>query len=127
MKRNAMFLLLLLTLNGCSTVGSMVADAVLPGKGGVDVTANVSKGDAEGDDSVAQNGNTNVSVEGDEQTYGPVDQVVNEYGMPTHILLMFVLLAGWAIPSPSEMGHGLLRGISAIRSTLRGSDGKPRR
>jgi len=120
MKRTLSALLLVTILSGCSSILPMVADAVLPGKGGFDVTANVSKGDAEGEDSVSQNGNTNVSVEGDEQTYGPVDKVVNEHGMPTHILLMFVLLAGWAIPSPSEMGHGLLRAISAIRSTLRG-------
>lgn len=116
MIRSALLSLILLTSSGCSTVGSMVADAVLPGKGGVNVTASVSKGDAEGKGSVAQNGNTNVALEGGEQTYESVATVINEYGMPLHILLMFVLLAGWAIPSPSEMGSSLLRGISLLRN-----------
>ncbi len=117
MKRNVLLLSLVLLLSsGCSTIGSMVADAVLPSGGGVEVDANVSKGDAEGQDSVAQNGNTNVSVDAtEEQTYGSVESVVNEANLPFHVLLLMCLLAGWAIPSPEEMGHGLVRLIRALR------------
>ena len=114
--RSVLLLCLMLTLSSCSTLAPMLADAVLPDGGGVEVDANVSKGDAEGEDSVAQNGNTNVSVDaGEEQTYGSVEKVVNESGLPFHVLLLMCLLAGWAIPSPEEMGHGIVRLIRAIR------------
>ncbi len=114
--RSVLLLCLMLALSSCSTVGSMVADAILPSGGGVEVDANVSKGDAEGEDSVAQNGNTNVSVDATkEQSYGSVDSVVNEANLPFHVLLLVVLLAGWAIPSPEEMGYGIIRLIRALR------------
>ena len=44
-------LLLVATLSSCSTVAPMLADAILPDGGGVEVKANVSKGDAEGEES----------------------------------------------------------------------------
>lgn len=116
MGRIVLFLLILTTLSGCSTLGSIVADAVLPSKGGIELDANVSKGDAEGEGSTAQNGNTNISVDAtEEQTYGSVASVVNESNLPFHVLLLMCLLAGWAIPSPEEMGHGLVRLIRALR------------
>jgi hypothetical protein len=31
------------------------------------------------------------------------------------VLLLLVLLAGWAIPSPEEMGHGLARVARSVR------------
>ena len=118
--RSALLLCLALTLSSCSAVAPMLADAILPDGGGVEVDANISKGDAEGEGSVAQNGNTNVSVDAtEEQTYGTVGSVVNETGLPFHVLLLIVLLAGWAIPSPEEMGHGLVRLITAVRGTRR--------
>ena len=114
--RSVLLLCLALSLSSCSAIAPMVADAILPDGGGVEVDANVSKGDAEGEDSVAQNGNTNVSVDAtEEQTYGSVESVVNEANLPFHVLLLMVLLAGWAIPSPEEMGHGLVRLINALR------------
>ena len=116
MLRSVLFpCMLALTLTSCSTVAPLLADAILPDGGGVELKANVSKGDAEGEESVAQNGNTNVSVDATkEQTYGSVESVINESGLPFHVLLLVVLLAGWAIPSPEEMGHGIVRIIRAL-------------
>ena len=118
--RSVLLLCLSLSLTSCSTIAPLLADAVLPNGGGVEVDANVSKGDAEGEGSVAQNGNTNVSVDAtEEQTYGSVESVVNESNLPFHVLLLMVLLAGWAIPSPEEMGHGVVRLVNALRGTRR--------
>ena len=79
---------------------------------GLEVDANVGQAKTEGDDSVAQNANTAVSVEGgktEENYTGPVGQVVNESGLKPNELLLLVLLAGWAIPSPAEMLLGIAR------------------
>jgi uncharacterized protein YceK len=110
------------TTSGCSAIAPLAKDALLGGaKQGIEARANISKGDAEGQDSVAQNANTAVSLDaGSRQDYGAVDTVINESGLPFHVLLLLVLLAGWAIPSPEEMGHGLVRLIRGIRSTGRG-------
>ena len=105
------------TVSGCSALAPLAKDAILGGaKQGIEARANISKGDAEGQDSVAQNANTAVSVtSGQKEVFeGPVGTVINEAGMPIHILLLLVLLAGWAIPSPEEMGHGLVRIIRAL-------------
>ena len=103
--------------SGCSAIAPLAKDALLGGaKQGIEARANISKGDAEGQDSVAQNANTAVSVtSGQREVFeGPVGTVVNEAGLPIHILLLLVLLAGWAIPSPEEMGHGIVRIIRAL-------------
>jgi hypothetical protein len=107
-----------MALSSCSTLAPLAKDVLLGGaQKGVELKANISKGDAEGDDSVAQNANTAVSLDaGTKEVFeGPVGQVVNEAGMPIHVLLLLVLLAGWAIPSPEEMGHGLVRIVNAFR------------
>jgi len=78
---------------------------------GLSVDANVSSGDAKGEGSVAQNGNTNVSAgvtqKRDVAYTGPVERVVNNEGLGMWELALIVLLAGWAIPSPSEMVKGM--------------------
>lgn len=104
------------TTSGCSAIAPLAKDMLLGGsKQGIEASANISKGDAEGQDSVAQNANTAVSLDaGKRQDYGAVDTVVNEAGLPIHVLLLLVLLAGWAIPSPEEMGHGIVRLIRAL-------------
>ena len=90
-------------------------DAVTGQDSGLSVDANVSSGDAKGENSVAQNGNTNVSAgvtqkkEESVAYSGPVEKVVNNEGMGMWELALLVLLAGWAIPSPSEMVKGMLR------------------
>lgn len=91
--------------------GAAKATGLAP-QAGVEVDANVGQAKTEGDDSVAQNANTAVSVDGgkSEENYtGPVGQVVNEAGLEWHELLLLVLLAGWAIPSPAEMFLGIAR------------------
>ena len=104
------------TTSGCSAIAPLAKDMLLgSSKQGIEASANISKGDAEGQDSVAQNANTAVSLDaGKRQDYGAVDTVVNEAGLPIHVLLLLVLLAGWAIPSPEEMGHGIVRLIRAL-------------
>jgi len=106
-------------LSSCSTIAPLAKDMLLGGaQKGISVDANAGKAETQGDDSVAQNANTAVSVDaGSSQEYGAVDTVVNESGLPVHVLLLLVLLAGWAIPSPEEMGHGFVRIIRAIRGT----------
>lgn len=89
---------------------------------GVEVDANVAKGDAEGDNSIAQNANTAVSVDaGSQEVFeGSVGQVVNESGLKLHELLLLVLLAGWAIPSPADMSLGFFRVMRQSVDVLRG-------
>jgi len=105
------------TVSGCSALAPLAKDAILGGaKQGIEARANLGKAEGTGDGSVAQNANTAVSVtSGQKEVFeGPVGTVINEAGMPIHILLLLVLLAGWAIPSPEEMGHGLVRIIRAL-------------
>ena len=113
-------LLLTLSLSSCSTLAPLAMDALSGGADkGIEVDANAGQAKTEGDNSVAQNANTAVSVDAGntEKFEGPVGQVVNEAGLPIHVLLLLVLLAGWAIPSPEEMGHGLVRVIRALRGS----------
>ena len=121
--RNVLLLCLALSLSSCSALAPLAKDVLLGGaQKGIEVDANAGKAESTGDNNVAQNANTAVSVDaGDQEVYeGPIGQVVNEAGMPIHVLLLLVLLAGWAIPSPEEMGHGIVRLIRAIRSNERG-------
>ena len=108
---------LTISLSGCSALAPLAKDALLgSGERGIQARANISKGDAEGQDSVAQNANTAVSLDAGDTTRiaGGVDRIVNENGMPLHVLLLFLLLAGWAIPSPGEMGNGFIRFVNAL-------------
>ena len=120
--RNALIgITLTILLSSCSAIAPMVKDRILGSPKGMELRANIAKGDAEGEGSASQNANTAILVDtGYEGTYeGPVGTVVNEGELPIHLLIMLILLAGWAIPSPSEMGKGFLRAISVIRSNGR--------
>ena len=120
--RNALIgITLTILLSSCSAIAPMVKDRLLGSPKGMELRANIAKGDAEGKGSASQNANTAVLVDtGMEGTYeGPIGTVVNEGEMPIHLLLMLILLAGWAIPSPSEMGNGCLKAIRVIRSNER--------
>ena len=124
-KTAATLSLLLLLTSGCSATGLLkdVAGAALGGsQPGIEVDANVAKGDAEGEDSVAQNANTAVNLDaGSEENFeGPVGQVINEAGLEIHELLLLVLLAGWAIPSPAEMWLGFIRVMRESVQIMRG-------
>lgn len=104
-------LLSLALTSGCSGVGKLVKDAVLPDGGGVDVTANVGKVETEKGN--AQQGETNVAIAPvEENVYSaPIETVVNESGLNWWQFLAIVLLAGWAIPSPLEMLQGIARAV----------------
>lgn len=104
-------LLSLLLTSGCSGVGKLVKDAVLPDGGGVDVTANVGKVETEKGN--AQQGETNVAIAPVEETVysAPIETVVNQSGLTWWEFLTIVLLAGWAIPSPLEMLRGIARAV----------------
>ena len=122
MLRSIALVLLLSLSSGCSMLAPLAMDALSgAGQKGIEVDANAGQAKTEGDDSVAQNANTAVSVDSskNEVFEGSVGQVVNEAGLPIHVLLLLVLLAGWAIPSPEEMGHGLVRIIRALRGSSR--------
>ena len=113
-------LIVTLSLTSCSLLEKVATDAVLGPDKGLSVDANVAKGDAEGEQSVAQNANTAVSVganrESTEVFEGPVETVVNESPLGTFEIILIVLLAGWAIPSPSEMVNGLVRNLRHLGS-----------
>ena len=114
--------ILALSLSSCSALDVVKegAKAALgASQSGVAVKANLGKGEAEGDQSIAQNANTAVSGQVNETTNetfeGPVGTVVNEAGLEVHELLLLVLLAGWAIPGPLEMLRGT---VQAVRDPL---------
>lgn len=114
MQRLTLIVLFILTTSGCAglDVAKGLAKSALGAKAGVEVDANAGQAKTEGDDSVAQNANTAVSVAGgntEENFEGPVGQVINESGLKPYELLLLVLLAGWAIPSPTEMLVGIAR------------------
>ncbi len=111
-------LLIALSLSSCSAIAPIAKDVLLGGADkGIEVKANAGKAETTGDASVAQNATTAVSLaSGTKEVFeGPVDTVINEADLPMHVLLMLVLFAGWAIPSPEEMGHGVVRIIRALR------------
>lgn len=82
----------------------------------IEARVNAGKGEAEGDQSVAQNANTALSGQVNTTSdYGDVGKVVNESGLKLHELLLLVLLAGWAIPSPSEMLLSMVRVVRNAR------------
>ena len=116
--------LALVGTSGCSMLAGKVADMALgASERGISVDANAGKGEAEGDQSIAQNAATAVSGQVNEtsnETFeGPVGQVVNEAGLEMHELLLLVLLAGWAIPAPKEMLQGLIDTLMTIPNSFR--------
>ena len=120
-RRSLVVSILCLVLGSCSAITPLAKDMLLGGADkGIEVDANVGQAKAEGEGSVAQQANTAVSVGIEEDTFetfeGPVGQVINEAGLEMHELLLLILLAGWAIPSPAEC---LLSFIRVIRDAIR--------
>jgi len=108
---------LLLLSSGCSAVSSLAKDALLDSNKGLSVDANVGQAKTEGEESVAQQANTAVTLQSKKaQTYeSPVSTVVNEAGLEWWEFMIVVLLAGWAIPSPAEMLKGLIEPFRVLR------------
>jgi hypothetical protein len=124
-RKSLVVLSLCLTLSSCAGVPPL-AKSLLVGaaeKRGIAVDANVGQARTEGEGSVAQQANTAVSVGIEEDTYetfeGPVGMVINEAGLEMHELLLLILLAGWAIPSPGEMLHSIARSLRGSYDQLR--------
>lgn len=101
---------LILLNSGCSAVTELAKDSLLGGDKGLSVDANAGQAKTEGEESVAQQANTAVTLQNKKaQTYeSPVSTVVNEAGLEWWELGIIILLAGWAIPSPVEMLRGLI-------------------
>ena len=119
LRRISIGALLLILLSSCTSLGGealrQVAGAAIgERRAGIEARINAGKGEAEGDQSVAQNANTALSGQVTSD-YGDVGKVVNESGLKLHELLLLVLLAGWVIPSPSEMLLSMVRVVRNAR------------
>lgn len=123
--RTAAAISISLVLSSCSTIPELVKDAVLPDGGGVDVTANVGKVEAE--KGSAQQGEVNLAVAPvEETTYSaPIETVINESGLKWWEFIALVLLAGWAIPSPAEMLESIVRAVLRPLGAVRRSRSEP--
>lgn len=111
-------IVLSLSLSSCSAL-DLVKSGVSAAMGqepGIEANVNAGQAKTEGNDSTAMNANTAISMaKKEEQVYqGGVGTVVNQGQLPFHIIILLVLLAGWAIPSPEEMAHGFVRVIKAL-------------
>ncbi len=125
MLKRSLIVLFTMMMISCTGLGGealkQVAGAAIgERKAAIEARINAGKGEAEGDQSVAQNANTALSGQVNTTSdYGDVGKVVNESGLKLHELLLLVLLAGWAIPSPSEMLLGMVRVVRNARYVWR--------
>ena len=124
LRRSLVVFSLCMILSSCSALAPVAKDMLLGGaEKGIEVDANVGQAKTEGEGSVAQQANTAVSVGIEEDTIetfeGPVGTVINEAGLEMHELLLLILLAGWAIPSPGEMLHSIARSLRGSYDQLR--------
>ena len=123
MLKRSLIVLSTVTMISCTSLGGEALKQVAGAARGerraaIEARINAGKGEAAGDQSVAQNANTALSGQVNDTTtsdYGDVGQVVNESGLKLHELLLLVLLAGWAIPSPSEMLLSMVRVVRNAR------------
>ena len=121
MLKRSLIVLCTVTMISCTSLGGealkQVAGAAIGERtAGIQARINAGKGEAAGDQSVAQNANTALSGQVNTTSdYGDVGKVVNESGLKLHELLLLVLLAGWAIPSPSEMLLSMVRVVRNAR------------
>jgi len=121
MLKRSLIVLFTMMMISCTGLGGealkQVAGAAIGERtAAIEARINAGKGEARGDQSVAQNANTALSGQVNTTSdYGEVGKVVNESGLKLHELLLLVLLAGWAIPSPSEMLLGMVRVVRNAR------------
>jgi len=121
MLKRSLIVLFTMMMISCTGLGGealkQVAGAAIgERRAAIEARVNAGKGEARGDQSVAQNANTALSGQVNTTSdYGDVGKVVNESGLKLHELLLLVLLAGWAIPSPSEMLLSMVRVVRNAR------------
>lgn len=72
-------------------------------RGGVQADAEVTVGQKNEDNDV----NTEVNLGGDSKTAQSAEKITNNHRMSPWVLLLIVLLAGWAIPDPYRMLSGI--------------------
>ncbi len=70
-----------------------------PAKNGIELDAELTVGDK------SEEINTEVGTNSYTQQ---ADQIINSRDIPISWVLLFTILAGWAIPSPQQMGAGIL-------------------
>lgn len=111
-------LLLVAVLTGCSMMGPVgdIAEALTGGGAGRDdnsinteVDVPVQTGDGE-----QRNDTVEVGTQGDRITNAVADTIVNNEQIPLEYILLLLILAGWAIPSPSEMAKGTLNFLKGL-------------
>jgi len=107
-KSRAILLSLTLILGGCEALAMKAGQALVGAgeKGGIEADAEVTIGKKSEDNDIK----TDVKLGNDNrQEASSISNHNNR--MPFYTLLLIILLAGWAIPSPEEMWRGIKKGL----------------
>ena len=100
----------LLTLASCGSLPFL-------GGGGPNVAANTQVG-AENNQGVTTNIDNTTSIRPVLRPEGPVEEIVQDNSTTNNTeidpFLLLLLVLGWLLPSPAEMGRGLQRMLSTI-------------
>lgn len=102
--------MLAISLVGCETIAKTAGRAVLGASGkGITADAEVTVGKKEEDNDVE----TEVRIGEKTQKAQTINN--NDTGPDGYIILLLVLLAGWAIPGPLATMRGIRKGWKALR------------
>jgi hypothetical protein len=89
--------------SGCTALEA--AKFLLPSaSNGLEVDAELTVGDKQED----------INTQVGDKVSNTADTIINQQDIPLSWILLFTLMAGWAIPSPSEMGKGLMIFMRAL-------------
>ena len=92
-----------LFLGGCTALDA--AKFLMPSASkGLDVDAELVVGDKQED----------INTQVGDRTEQRAGSITNVNDIPFSYVLLFMLMAGWAIPSPSEMGKGIVRFLKLL-------------
>ena len=83
-------------LQGCAALKAV--DFLMPAKDGLSVDAELTVGDKQED----------VNTQLGDRSTQQASTINNVNDIPISWVLLFTILAGWAIPSPGEMGKGII-------------------